>query len=270
MRLLDLNLLLYAVDKTSPRHAVARAWIEETLSGPETVAFARSVLVGFRAAVDPRCVFERPLAVGQALDLVHGWLGLPVTTVVHHRPARRRSARAAGAGGDGRKPDDRCPPWRRWRSNTAPSCAPPTPTSLAFPAFGGPTHSGADHSPGVWLWRVRPTRRSLKRARGSPHRQHAAAPALSPKSPGCLRATPAPRTSQPTRCSRCASSARPRFPRPAPVAPGHLCAAALCCRSRLGEAICWTRWNDRPKASAESRSDQPSASSATAASLVAS
>ena len=90
MRLLDLNLLLYAVDETSPRHGVARAWVEETLSGPETVAFAWSVLLGFVRLSTRAAVFEQPLSLEQALDLVDGWLDLPVTTFVH--PTDRHAA----------------------------------------------------------------------------------------------------------------------------------------------------------------------------------
>lgn len=83
MRLLDLNLLLYALDTTSPRHAQARPWLEGTLSGSRTVAFAWSVLLGFVRLSTRAVVFERPLTVGQALDLVDAWLSLPATTVVH-------------------------------------------------------------------------------------------------------------------------------------------------------------------------------------------
>lgn len=90
MRLLDLNLLLYAVDDTSPRHADARPWVEQTLSGPGTVALAWSVLLGFVRLATRPAVFERPLTAEQALDLVDGWLDQPATTVVH--PTDRHAA----------------------------------------------------------------------------------------------------------------------------------------------------------------------------------
>lgn len=38
MKLLDLNLLIYALDDTSPRHAAARPWLSDVLSGGEPVA----------------------------------------------------------------------------------------------------------------------------------------------------------------------------------------------------------------------------------------
>lgn len=83
MKLPDLNLFLYAVDETSPRHDQARGWVEETLSGPETVALAWTVLLGFVRLSTRPAVFDEPLGPDEALDLVDGWLAQPSTTVVH-------------------------------------------------------------------------------------------------------------------------------------------------------------------------------------------
>ena len=90
MRLTDVNLMLYAVDTSSPRHRAARRWLEERLSGTETFAFAWAVLLAFvRLTTNPR-VFEAPLRSGEALDLVDGWLARPCSTVVH--PTERHAA----------------------------------------------------------------------------------------------------------------------------------------------------------------------------------
>ncbi|HEV2249416.1 MAG TPA: type II toxin-antitoxin system VapC family toxin [Candidatus Limnocylindria bacterium] len=90
MKLTDLNLLLYAVDSSAPRHRAARRWLEERLSGTETFAFAWAVLLGFvRLSTNPR-VFEEPLAPAVAFDIVDGWLAHPCSTVVH--PTERHSA----------------------------------------------------------------------------------------------------------------------------------------------------------------------------------
>ncbi|MGH3093346.1 MAG: type II toxin-antitoxin system VapC family toxin [Gaiellaceae bacterium] len=89
MKLVDANLLLYAVDEDSHHHAVARPWLEERLSGSETLAFAWAVLLAFvRLATHPR-VFDAPLALEEALDLVDSWLAQPCATVVH--PTDRHS-----------------------------------------------------------------------------------------------------------------------------------------------------------------------------------
>lgn len=83
MNLPDVNLLLYAVDSTSPRHAVAQAWLERCLSGPETFAFSWSILTAFLRLSTRASVFQQPLSVGQAFDMVTGWLAQPCVIVLH-------------------------------------------------------------------------------------------------------------------------------------------------------------------------------------------
>jgi uncharacterized protein len=90
VKLPDVNLLLYAYDSDSPRHAAAREWLEETLSDTETVALAWAAMVGFvRIATNPS-TFVRPWDVDDALDLVDEWLAQPPVTVVH--PTDRHAA----------------------------------------------------------------------------------------------------------------------------------------------------------------------------------
>lgn len=83
MRLLDLNILLYAMDESSPRHQAARDWLDETLSGSNTVAFAWQVLVGFVRLSTRAVVFAEPLTVDEAFDVIDGWLAQPCVTVLH-------------------------------------------------------------------------------------------------------------------------------------------------------------------------------------------
>jgi hypothetical protein len=79
----DLNLLLYAIDDSSPQHERARVWLSDVMSGTETVAFAWTVLLGFiRLATNPR-VFADPLAAGDAIEIASGWLEQPNSTLVN-------------------------------------------------------------------------------------------------------------------------------------------------------------------------------------------
>jgi toxin-antitoxin system PIN domain toxin len=89
MKLVDLNILIYAIDESSPRHAAARDWLDETLSGVATVAFAWHVLIGFVRLSTRAVIFERPLSVDESFDVVDGWLEQPCATVVH--PTDRHS-----------------------------------------------------------------------------------------------------------------------------------------------------------------------------------
>jgi len=83
MRLLDLNILIYAIDESSPRHEPAKDWLDDILSGSDTVAFAWHVLIGFVRLSTRGAVFERPLTVDESFDVVEGWLEQPCVTVVH-------------------------------------------------------------------------------------------------------------------------------------------------------------------------------------------
>lgn len=83
MKLVDANLLLYATDTRSPRHPAARSWLEQQLSGDETIALAWVVLLAFlRLSTHPQ-VFARPLTPERAFDVVGRWLEQPGVVVVH-------------------------------------------------------------------------------------------------------------------------------------------------------------------------------------------
>jgi toxin-antitoxin system PIN domain toxin len=89
VKLVDANVLLYAVDEGSPHHEIAKPWLEEQLSASETFAFAWGVLLAFlRLVTNPR-VFEKPLSGDEALDLVDSWLAQPNATILH--PTDRHS-----------------------------------------------------------------------------------------------------------------------------------------------------------------------------------
>jgi uncharacterized protein len=87
MKIPDVNVLIYAADKSSRHHAKAREWIEESLSSTETVGFAIVVLLGFvRITTNPR-VMNAPFDAGRAFDQIDEWLAQAPATVVN--PGRR-------------------------------------------------------------------------------------------------------------------------------------------------------------------------------------
>lgn len=82
MRIPDLNLLMYAVDRTAPQHPAALRWWDATLSGSETVGLAWTVLLGFVRLTTNARVVRSPLSTEVALDHVERWIAHPVTAVV--------------------------------------------------------------------------------------------------------------------------------------------------------------------------------------------
>lgn len=84
--ILDVNILLYAVDSTSPDHEKARAWLARALTGSRRVGFPWQTIGGFlRIATHPR-VFDRPLTSAQAWQLLDGWLASPVAWIPEAGP----------------------------------------------------------------------------------------------------------------------------------------------------------------------------------------
>ena len=87
MILVDANILLYAEDQLSPRHAAARSWWDAQLSGASPVCLCWTVLAAFvRIGTNPR-VFEHPLSLDQAASRVQSWLDQPCMRIV--RPTER-------------------------------------------------------------------------------------------------------------------------------------------------------------------------------------
>jgi toxin-antitoxin system PIN domain toxin len=79
--LVDANILLYAVDETSPYHQRARTWLEAALNGTYRIGIAWQTLWAFlRIATNPRAL-DNPLTPAAAWELVEGWLDAPATWI---------------------------------------------------------------------------------------------------------------------------------------------------------------------------------------------
>jgi toxin-antitoxin system PIN domain toxin len=81
MIIVDVNLLIYAVNEDAPDHRKAKAWLEATISGNETVGLPWIVLLAFLRLTTRSGLFQRPLAVDDAFDLLDSWLRQPSVTV---------------------------------------------------------------------------------------------------------------------------------------------------------------------------------------------
>jgi uncharacterized protein len=80
--LVDANLLLYAYHVGAPQHAPAKRWLEEALSGADSVALSWSAILAFlRIGTNPR-VFERPYRADEAVAIVQAWLDAPTVSVL--------------------------------------------------------------------------------------------------------------------------------------------------------------------------------------------
>ena len=104
MKVLDLNILLYAFNRDSHRHAEAKSWLEATLSGEETIAIPWVVVLGFLRIVTSRRVFPRPMSSEEACTAVDGWFAreavVPLNAGEEHWPTLRHLLSSAGSAGN--------------------------------------------------------------------------------------------------------------------------------------------------------------------------
>lgn len=94
MRLVDANVLIYAVNRASDRHDRARTWLNDALNDDEQIGFTWIVLLAFIRLATHRAVFTRPLEAGDAIELVRSWLAQPAAIVLE--PTTRHADVLAG------------------------------------------------------------------------------------------------------------------------------------------------------------------------------
>ena len=86
MKLVDLNVLVYATDETSIHHQRARAWLDHAMSSSETIGLATAVAIGFlRLTTSPR-IMASPLDAATSLAVVRGWYRRPNVTAPEPTP----------------------------------------------------------------------------------------------------------------------------------------------------------------------------------------
>lgn len=104
MHLVDANVLLYAVNADAAHHERSRRWLDDALSGADTVAFAWIALLAFVRLSTNAGLFPSPLAVDAAMDRVDAWLSVAPSVVleptVDHAQVVRRLLAGVGVGGN--------------------------------------------------------------------------------------------------------------------------------------------------------------------------
>jgi len=104
MKLVDANILLYAVNTDAAHHERSVRWLDSALSGADTVAFAWVALLAFVRLSTKAGLFPSPLGVEGAMDRVDAWLGAAPAVVVEptvdHQRILRDLLRPLGSGGN--------------------------------------------------------------------------------------------------------------------------------------------------------------------------
>jgi uncharacterized protein len=86
VKLVDANVLIYAVNTSEPRHEEARTWLDSALSSEETVAFAWVALLAFVRLTTREGLFPSPLPVDLAIAQVTEWTTAPPSVLLEPTP----------------------------------------------------------------------------------------------------------------------------------------------------------------------------------------
>lgn len=98
MKIVDANVLLYAVNESADRHVPARTWLDSALGGHEAIGFSWVVLLAFLRLSTRQGLFPRPLPVDAATATVEDWLAAPPSTVI--QPTPRHASTLSGLLGE--------------------------------------------------------------------------------------------------------------------------------------------------------------------------
>ena len=104
MKVVDVNVTLYAFNADSEFHPKVVTWWEAAYAGDESVGFTWITLYGFlRLSTHPR-VFNQPISVNEALEHVDTWLQSPIGQIVQetdeHWRIMRQTVETVGTAGD--------------------------------------------------------------------------------------------------------------------------------------------------------------------------
>ena len=104
MKIVDGNILIYAVNRGAAQHDTCHDWLRTALAGEEDIGLTWIAINAFLRVSTQRRVFAQPLAVAEATDNVQQWLDAPVVRLVEptrdHWSLLRELLEAVGAAGN--------------------------------------------------------------------------------------------------------------------------------------------------------------------------
>jgi toxin-antitoxin system PIN domain toxin len=90
VKIVDANVLIYAVNQDSPHHPEARDWLNSALSPghatSEPIGLAWLVLLAFWRITTHSSIFPSPLPVATAGQIIEAWITQPAALIVTPTP----------------------------------------------------------------------------------------------------------------------------------------------------------------------------------------
>jgi toxin-antitoxin system PIN domain toxin len=104
MRIVDANVLIYAVNSAAEHHHASRRWLDRALSGAEIVGLAWVPLLAFARLTTKHGLFPSPLHPAAATAQIRDWCAAPSAVIVNptarHADVLSTVLARVGAGGN--------------------------------------------------------------------------------------------------------------------------------------------------------------------------
>ncbi len=82
MKIVDINLLIYAINKDTPHHQRAKKWLEASLLGDDPFGFSWIVILGFLRIITNGRIMPTPLPSETAMEIIEEWLKQPPSRII--------------------------------------------------------------------------------------------------------------------------------------------------------------------------------------------
>ncbi|MFV0450965.1 MAG: type II toxin-antitoxin system VapC family toxin [Propioniciclava sp.] len=82
MKVVDANVLLYAVNEDAQHHQASRSWLDSALSGGDTVGFTWLAVTAFLRISTKVGLFPQPLTPAEAVAQAQAWIDAPGGRVI--------------------------------------------------------------------------------------------------------------------------------------------------------------------------------------------
>jgi toxin-antitoxin system PIN domain toxin len=104
VRIVDANVLLYAVNSSAEHHDASRRWLDGALSGADVVGLAWVPLLAFARLTTKHGLFPSPLTPEDAMAQVRDWCSAPSAVMVNptarHADVLSKLVLGIGSGGN--------------------------------------------------------------------------------------------------------------------------------------------------------------------------
>jgi toxin-antitoxin system PIN domain toxin len=82
MKVVDANVLVYAVNEDAVHHQQAREWLDRSLAGASGVGFSWLVMMAFLRLTTHPSIFGNPLTAAAAVAQLEAWMAQPAAHIL--------------------------------------------------------------------------------------------------------------------------------------------------------------------------------------------